>query len=126
MRDRGIDLIAYVDLDQQLGLFKARPIQMKSARERSFGVWRKYRKIQDLIMAFVWHLDDPAKAVTYAVTCVEAEAIARELEWTSTASWNEKGTYSTNSPSVKLCQLLEPHRMSKEAWKAKITMQARK
>lgn len=121
LRDRGIDLIAYADLDRQVKRFTARPIQMKSARERSFGVWRKYNKIHDLILAYVWHLDDPARAVTYALSCEEAEAIATAMGWTDTASWTEKGMYSTNSPSVKLCELMEPHRMTKEGWWAKVT-----
>ncbi len=32
LRDRGIDLIAYADLDRQVKRFTAKPIQMKSTR----------------------------------------------------------------------------------------------
>jgi hypothetical protein len=52
-RDRGVDLIAYADIDKQYGRFLARPIQMKAAARCSFGIWRKYLKIHDLILAFV-------------------------------------------------------------------------
>ena len=37
-RDRGVDLIAYVDLDRQLDRFVGKPIQMKAASRRSFGI----------------------------------------------------------------------------------------
>jgi len=56
-RDRGVDLIAYAEVGRGLGGFVARPIQMKVASRRSFGIWKKYEKIHGLILAFVWHLD---------------------------------------------------------------------
>lgn len=37
-RDRGVDLIAYVDRDARLGRFVARPIQMKAATKRVFSL----------------------------------------------------------------------------------------
>lgn len=51
-RDRGVDLIAYADIDKpivrrQIGRFVAKPIQLKAASRRSFGIWAKYRKIHN-------------------------------------------------------------------------------
>jgi hypothetical protein len=119
-RDRGVDLIAYLDLDPDLGRFVARPIQLKAASQRSFGIWRKYLKIHDLIIAYVWHVDGTQGPETYALTCSEAAAIAEEMGWTSTSSWRDEGVYTTNMPSSKLCQLLKPHLMTSEKWRAKI------
>jgi hypothetical protein len=103
----------------------AEPIQMKAASRRSFGIWKKYLQIHDLILAFVWHLDGAREAQTYALTCKEAIAIGAEMGWTQTRSWNEKGGYSTNHPSVELCHLLDRHSMTPELWWAKITGVAR-
>jgi hypothetical protein len=50
--------IAYADIDQQVGRFVARPIQMKVASRRSFGIGKKYERIHDLLVAFVWNVDD--------------------------------------------------------------------
>src|SRR5690348_14151330 len=71
-RDRGVDLIAYAELDSQLAKFVARPIQMKAASGQSFGIWKKYLKVHDLILAFVWHLDGKTNPATFALTCAEA------------------------------------------------------
>jgi hypothetical protein len=120
-RDRGVDLIAYADLDRQLGRFVARPIQMKAASKRSFGIWKKYLKIHDLIVAFVWHLDGLQGPETYALTCAEAVAVGEMMGWTRTASWCEKGGYSTTKPGQDLCERLQPFRMTPDRWWTKVT-----
>lgn len=78
-RDRGIELIAYVDLESRVNAFVACPIQMKAASTRAFSLNRKYSKISNLILAYVWGLKEPEKAVTYAMTFHEALAIAGHL-----------------------------------------------
>ena len=60
-----------------------RPIEMKATSGQGFSLATKYRRLPDLIMAYVWPLDTPAQAVTYA----EALAIAEALGWTKTESW---------------------------------------
>jgi len=47
-RDRGIDLIAYADLETQVTRFSACPIQLKAALGGSFSVDRKYAKFSRL------------------------------------------------------------------------------
>jgi hypothetical protein len=118
-RDRGVDLIAYVDLACQTSKFVAVPIQMKAASHRVFSVDRKYSKISNLVIAFVWQLGDPGRAVTYALSYREAVKIAAEMGWTNTDSWGN-GKYSTSAPSKKLCALLEPYKMSPERWRERI------
>jgi hypothetical protein len=99
-RDRGVDLIAYLDVGENLGRFVARPIQLKAASQRSFGIWKKYLKFNELIFAFVWNLDGKCEPETYALTCSEAISIGDVMGWTKTASWNDNGGYSTTSPSA--------------------------
>ena len=124
-RDRGVDLIAYVDLNPKVGRFVAKPIQMKAASSRSFGIWKKYLKINDLILAFVWHLSGPEEPETFALTCDEAVKIGRAMGWTKTASWKRKGGYSTTRPGAKLRRLLQQHRMTPELWWKKVVLTSR-
>lgn len=49
VRDRGIDLIAYVDLDSASSTYVACPIQMKAAWTRSFVIEKKYAKFPRLV-----------------------------------------------------------------------------
>jgi hypothetical protein len=89
-RDRGIDLIAYSDLLSNVKKFVARPIQMKASSEASFSIDRKYKRVANLIIAYVWHVHDPNATVTYALTYEEALTIARKC-WGrakgNSASW---------------------------------------
>lgn len=122
MRDRGIDLIAYVDIgrDEKLQSFVACPLQMKAATLCSFGVNQKYEKFPNLILTYVWYLDSPDRNITYALTYAEAFRVAEELGWTKTASWDH-GNYTTNNPSKNLLALLEPHQMTPDKWWNKVT-----
>lgn len=121
MRDRGVDLIAYVDLETKARSFIARPIQMKASSQRHFSISRKYAKVRDLLLAFVWYLDDPTRSVTYSLSYPEAVTIGDELGWTKTPSWIENGDYSTQRPSRNLVTLLEPYRMTPERWWSRVT-----
>ena len=122
IRDRGIDLIAYADIDERLTQFAACPIQMKAATTRSFGLARKYAKVRNLLIVYIWHLDDPSQTVIYALTYQEALAIAEGLGWTKTKSWRFlHRAYSTTQPSAEIVSLLEPYRITQDKWWQKIT-----
>lgn len=121
IRDRGIDLIAYLDVDDAINHFAAVPIQLKVARDAYFTVNRKYDKFPNLIMAYVWGIDEGGnEGVTYALTQPEAVHIADQMNWTSTDSWITGGLYTSTRPSRRVRDLLEPHRMSVEAWNRKL------
>ena len=119
VRDHGVDLIAYVDIKPHVSRFVAFPVQMKAASHRAFSIDRKYSKIANLILAYVWGLKNPDNAVTYALTYSEVVAVAESMGWTKTESW-AKGKYSTSAPSKKLCELLQPYKMSPAAWRRRI------
>jgi len=121
VRDRGIDLIAYLDLDQQGGKFAAIPIQIKTATHRSFSIDRKYAKFPNLLLAFVWGIEQPESATIYAVSYSEATSIGREMGWLETVSWIDGGKYVTNAPSKRLLDLLGPYEVRAGGWKARIT-----
>lgn len=117
VRDRGIDLIAYVDLDAEIPSFAALPIRMKAATGSCFGLDREHAQFPGLILAYVWNLSDPARAVTYALTYREAAVVAATIGYTESSSWaNGRG---------KLRELLEPYRMTPQAWRRKVLFTAR-
>lgn len=122
-RDHGIDLIAFLDLDES-GRFIACPLQMKATRRKSFDVHRRFGKFPNLLLVYVWSVGD--SPVAYCLTYPQAEEIAREMGWTETDSWQKGGKtgrpgYGTRRPSPKLEALLEPHRMTtRERWKKTI------
>jgi hypothetical protein len=120
LRDRGIDLIAYADLRERVPTFRAVPIQMKAASKSCFAVDQKYRKFPNLLIAYVWFLDDPSHAVTYALTLDEAIEVATRMRYTETKSW-QTGIYTTTRPSKPLLELLEPYRMTPEKWWSKVS-----
>jgi hypothetical protein len=122
IRDRGIDLIAYADIDKRLSQFAACPIQMKAATTRSFGLARKYARVRNLLIVYIWHLDEASETVIYALTYQEALAIAETLGWTETKSWRFlHRAYSTTRPSVEIVSRLAPYRMTPDKWWPKIT-----
>ena len=119
-RDRGVDLITYVDLESDVESFIARPIQMKAASSAQFSISKKYARVRGLILAFVWHLEDPARAVTLALTYPEALTIGDKMGWTKTASWLDHGSYGTTRPSQRLQDLLSPYKMTPSSWWTKV------
>jgi hypothetical protein len=120
VRDRGIDLIAYSDLDARLPRFVACPIQMKASTVEAFALDAKYAAFPNLIIAHVWHIGDSKTPVTYALTYAESLAIAEQLGWTVTASW-EQGAYTSTRPGKRLKSLLMPHEMTPAKWWSKVT-----
>jgi len=120
VRDRGIDLIAYADLAAKVEAFVARPIQMKAASDRSFGLDQKYAKFPNLLIAYVWYLARADAVATFALTYNEALRVAEEMGYTDTESWR-RGNYVNTRPGVRLQGLLEPYRMTPEKWWTRIT-----
>ncbi|SRR6266516_7140834 len=114
-RDRGIDLIAYRDMDER-HQFLAHPLQMKAATNEVFSIDRKYARFPSLILVYVWNLGDSARTKCFALTYAEAIQIADKMEYTKTPSWLTGGRYSTTAPSKRLREMLGPFAMSPQRW----------
>lgn len=115
LHDRDIDLIAYAALDMKVDAFVARPIQMKAASLRSFGLNKKYAKYHGLLIAYVWNLNSEDEAETLALSYEEALRVVEEMRYAQSPSW-KKGDYVNTQPGEKLLGLLEPYRMTPERW----------
>jgi hypothetical protein len=124
IRDRGVDLIAYADLDEQGGRFAACPIQLKVTIGRRFELDRKYERIANLLLVYIWDVKDAGKSRTYALTYAEALDVMRKKKFTETSSW-KKGKYSVASPGKELLELLEPYRMMARGWRPRILSAAK-
>lgn len=89
----------------------------------TFSIDRKYKKVKNLILAYVWHVHDANATVTYALEYKDALRIASQC-WGrakgNSASW-KRGRYSTSKPSRKLRILLEPFKISEGKWWEKET-----
>jgi len=118
--DRGIDLIAYADIDLRLERFIAAPIQMKAASEACFSIDKKYSKFHDMLIAYVWKVSEPARTQIYVLTQQEAVDIATEMKYTGTESWIGKGVYVVTRPGRGLVERLRPYEVSREKWQQKI------
>ena len=119
LRDRGIDLIAYADKGQGVQTFVAKPIQMKAASLRSFGIDRKYAAFPNLILAYVWHVGDADKTMTCALTYPEAISVAELMGYTKSPSW-AKGRYDGTMRGGRLLTMLEGHQMTPATWRAMV------
>jgi hypothetical protein len=118
LRDRGVDLVAYLDSDLELGRFVGRPVQLKAATDAAFNVEEKYRRFPELILAYVWHLGDPHRTVVYAMSYAETLAIARAYGWDRKPSWRTHKGWSVSRPSQHLRDLLDQrYRMDPARWK---------
>jgi hypothetical protein len=118
LRDRGIDVIAYLDRDDSAGRFLAVPIQMKASSKRRFGLDKKYLRTKNIVVAFVWNIGCPAEEKTYALTYSEAATIVQGKTWAKTDSWVNKGGYNT-TVGKQLHSLLNLDRylMTPEKWR---------
>lgn len=121
LRDRGVDLIAYMDIDEDIDQFVGIPIQLKAASKRTFSIHRKYNKFPNLIMAYVWDLASTEFQPTiYALSQAEAVAVGDAMGYTKTASWQVKGSYDQTQPSKRLIEHLKPYEMSSDTWRRKL------
>jgi hypothetical protein len=119
VRDRGIDLIAYLDRFGATPQFLACPIQLKANQEARFGLDRKYASIRNLLMVHVWNLSDPGQTAVYALTYSESLALLERRGHTTSASWTQKGGYSLKV-NATWRKLMEPYRMTPDQWAERI------
>lgn len=120
IRDRGVDLIAYLDIGDQAS-FVAVPFQLKASSTRSFAIDRKYARVNNLVLAFVWGIQSPEHRASYAMTYAEALGVAQAMGYLDTNSWIDGAKYSTQEPSKRLLALLQPHRMGPGRWIEKVS-----
>lgn len=119
VRDRGVDLIAYVD-DDPRGFF-ACPLQIKASSGMDWSLWEKYANKPSLLLVYVWNaVDGPVRYV--AMTYPEAFAVAEAHGWVATASWTDHHHWRTKvAPGleVELARFeIKDHQWRDRIWSA--------
>jgi hypothetical protein len=116
-RDRGIDLIAYLDRD----VFVSAPIQVKASFDARFGIDRKYEVIPGLRLVHVWHVRQDLAPRAFCMSYDEAVGVAERLGWTETNSWMRGGYSSVVNPNSKggrrILDQLKPFEATADSWK---------
>ncbi len=116
LRDKGIDLIVYRDENE----FNARPVQMKASTQESFSLDRKYEKVPNLLIAYVWNVNAGDKGEVYLLSFKEALKVMDEKGYSKTDSWTKNGYYFVRSAGKQLKELLKPYRMQTLNWRDKL------
>lgn len=117
-RDRGVDLIAYIETPD----FVACRIQVKVSSGSAFVVHRE--KYKGMLLVYVWHINNSSQTIAYAMTSAQACGIAKQMGWTKNRCWTKRNGY-WRVPSVgadsDLYKRLKPHQMTASKWKPTIT-----
>ncbi|HEY8118000.1 MAG TPA: hypothetical protein VIE91_02040 [Methylophilaceae bacterium] len=117
VRDHGVDLVAYLDVETIAEGYSARPIQIKASSAQAFSIDKKYARFPHLILAYIWNLRSSEKVVIYGLDYEDALSVAKKMGYLETKSW-AKGKYTTTAPSAKLKKLLQPYEMNEKKWAA--------
>ena len=120
LRDRGVDLIAYIENASCAAGFAARPIQMKCAAEQSFEISRKYDNCRGLLLAFVWEVTGGEGIEVYLLSYRDAIKVADQMGYTKTTSWIGRGHYAVSRPGKQLRKLLDEHRVSAQSVRSRL------
>jgi hypothetical protein len=118
VRDRGIDLIAYLDRTGEDPAFLACPIQLKANEEARFGLYRKYERIPNLPMVYAWNVSSTSPQL-YALTYMQSFKLLEGRGHTETKSLQDDEVYSLTVNEAWRTRLT-PHRMYPEDWEPKI------
>jgi hypothetical protein len=121
-RDRGVDLIAYLE---RSGEFYAAPIQVKAYFDARLTIDRKYSTIADIRIVHVWHVRQDRPARAFCMTFPQAEHVATTLGWTATNSWTKStksGGYSSNvnltgRGGQRILDAITPFEVHRGTWK---------
>ena len=116
VRDRGIDLIAYLDLADNLNDFVACPIQLKANKQARFCIEKKYEKITNLVMVYAWNVLSP-KPELYALTYREVVDLLEVKGHTKTPSWTKDGGGYSLTVTDSWRETLSRFRMEPDMWK---------
>lgn len=128
-RDRGVDLLAYLDLEQDLP-FTAVPIQLKASEGTGVSLLRKYEKFGNLLTVLAWHVLTPHDSCFYALGPADVTRVAEQMRWSATKSWSgghepgmphPKGGYHVTRAGRGLVEMLEEFRICAPVdWRSKI------
>jgi hypothetical protein len=136
IRDHGIDLIVYRDGKEDSEppvKFAARPIQLKTSSKKTFELYRKYDRFDELRIVYVWNAENiwdekyPSKPIIFCLKYKEAEDILKAGRHAENNDWKNIGHWFTNSPSDAMEKRLEKYQVKiPNDWLKKLGLDATK
>jgi len=120
IRDHGIDLIVFRDGKEESKKhvkFVARPIQLKTSSKKTFELYRKYGRFDELRIVYVWNAENiwndkyPSKPIIFCLKYKEAEDILEAGGHADTVSWTKGNHWFTNNPSPVMVKRLEKYQV---------------
>jgi len=121
VRDRGIDLVAYLSKEEGADRFRARPLQLKVASERSFSIRRKYLEFNQMYVVYVWRVAYPAEdSEIYVLDTQEMVAVGDERGWTSKDTWTKDDRWDETRVTKATKRVIKKHRVRLGEWRAKL------
>ncbi len=93
---------------------------MKAAARKNFSLDKKYEKIPNLLIAYVWNLEDSSSPIEiFALTYAEAFSVMEFRKHTLTPAWG-KGNYVISNPGKYILNMIEKYRMTPERWRDRV------
>ena len=91
-------------------------VKLKTSIHEVFSLYKKESRIPRLLMAYVWHANEPKDSEVYALTYKEALEIVKSKPYFTSKSWIDKGGYSVTHAGAELKEKLKGYRMTPEKW----------
>jgi len=92
------------------------PVKLKTSIHEVFSLYKKESRIPRLLMAYVWHANEPKDSEVYALTYKEALEIVKSKPYITSKSWVEDGGYSVTHAGAELKEMLMQYRMTPRKW----------
>ncbi len=118
IRDRGVDLIAYLEREEGGRAFFACPVQLKAHSDERFSLHGKYADVANLLLVYAWRVQSNEPEL-YALTYREAFDLLRAAGHTETSSWRDQKHYSLTA-GESWRDRLRPYRMGPGMWRKKL------
>lgn len=119
MWDQGVDLVAYYG---GVDRFIARPLQIKAAKDTRWGLHKKYARILDLLIVYIWHVTHSNEVEIFCMNYEEAEELIIRHKYAESDTWKKPlGHYDTVvGKSSELRKSLEPFLMTPKRWRERL------
>lgn len=119
LRDNGIDLLAYTGYFDESGVARMTPIQLKCASTTAWGLKKKYARIRDLHLVYVWHVAAGSDPEFHCMRYEDAEQVLVERNY-AREYWQEHGSYAVNGVGGDLRESLAKFKVKPGEWRKRL------
>jgi hypothetical protein len=92
---------------------------MKASTHESLSLDRKYQKIHNILIAYVWNVSAAEHTDIYFLTFNDAVKVMEIKGYADTDSWKKRGYYFVRNAGAELKELLKQYGMTAEQWREK-------